>query len=125
MNHWEDGDLYNIVIDWVAERQRAGELSPGWTSVQSFNGDKILAYRHAHPVRRAEPYLVIYTEKKDGGIPRYEAHSYINWKLGFVEIVGRCDAADPKFFETLLNDMIGIQSAEAMDALNNGDDHEC
>lgn len=117
MNYWENGDLYTIVIDWVAERQREKKLSDEWMSVQSFNGDKLLTMRVAsRPIKGGGPYIVIYND-------RYEAHNYINWKLGFVEILGKCAAADPDFFEKLLNDMIGIQTAIAIETL--GDMYEC
>lgn len=117
-NYWETGDLFTISIGWVAERQREGKLSADWTSVQSYHGDKMLTLRRGcRPVGKpGEPYILF---SHNG----YEAHNYIDYKLGFVEITGKCNAADPKFFDILLDDMIGIQTAEAMDSL--GDMNEC
>lgn len=113
------GDLYSLVISWVAERQSDGKLSKEWMSVQSFEGEKLLAMKiAARPIKGGMPYITIYDNP-----PRYEAHNYINWKDGFVEVLGKCDAADPTFFEKLLNDMIGIQTAIALATL--GDMYEC
>lgn len=118
-DQWAHGDLYPIIINWVAERQREGKLSDMWGSVQSFNGDKIISL-HRNGMRNG-PYIIIYDDRQPP--PRYEAHKCVSQRLGWVEIVGKCDAADPKFFEILLNDMVGIQTADALDGL--GEMHEC
>lgn len=121
-NTWELGDLYNIVINWVAERQRDGLLTKDWMSVQSFDGDKLITLRNAlRPIGGGPSlYVVVYDERN--GPPRYEVHNWMNQQIGFVEIVGKCNAADPTFFEKLLNDMIGIQASEALRTL--GEEHD-
>lgn len=111
-DQWELGDLYKITLDWVAARQRDGVLKKFWTSIQSFNGDRLIAYRPENPdvgYGAIEPYIVIYDARQ--GTPRYEVHRWIHPRLGMVEITGKCDAADPTFFEKLLKDMTTIQSA--------------
>lgn len=115
-NYWEQGDLYTIIIDWVAARQRDGSLSEDWVSVYTYDGSKIIALRRPGNVRTAgEPYITIYHNS-------YEAHNYVDYKLGFVEITGHCNAANPQFFDILLDDMIGIQTAEAMQSLEDNSD---
>lgn len=123
VNTWELGDLYNIVIGWVAERQREGLLTQEWMSVQSFDGDKLITLRSAlRPIGGGpSPYVVIYDSRN--APPRYEVHNWLNQNIGFVEIVGKCDAADPTFFDKLLNDMVGIQASEALRTL--GENFEC
>ena len=109
-------DLWDIVIRWVAERQREGKLSAQWGSVVSFNGDRQIVL-HRDGMRNG-PYIIIYdglSTTSSMTAPRYEAHKYVNPRMGFVEVTGHCDAADPKFFDNLLNDMVIIQCAEALE----------
>lgn len=110
-DQWALGDLYQIVLNWIAEKQRAGELSIDWFSVQSFNGDKLITMNGgARPIKGGGPYIVIYDDRQPP--PRYEAHSYISPRMGWIEVIGKCNAADPRFFDMLLGDMLNIQTIE-------------
>lgn len=126
-DQWALGDLYQIVLNWIAERQREGKLSLEWFSVQSFNGDKLITMNGgARPIKGGGPYIIIYDDRQPP--PRYEAHSYISPRMGWIEVIGRCNAADPLFFEKLLNDMISIQTSEALRAMGDttyGSTTEC
>ena len=115
VNAWEPGRLYQLVVSWVAERQREKKLSENWTSVQSFNGDQLLTLR-TKPIRGLGPYIIIYDD-------RFEAHTVIHPRLGLAEIIGQCRAADPKFFDVLFNTMIDIQTNDAQRAM--GEMYEC
>ena len=119
MNQWELGDFFKIVMDWVAARQQEGKLSKEWGSVQSFNGDKLITL-HQNGMRIG-PYIIIYDTRQPP--PRYEAHQMMHARMGWFEVLGHCDAADPLFFEKLLKDMIAIQTATALSNLN--DEHKC
>jgi hypothetical protein len=99
-------DLYRIIINWVDDRQRDGILSKMWGSAQSYSGDQIIAlHRNGMSARRTGPYIMVYDT-------HYEVHQLIHARYGWSEVVGRCNAADPKFFDTLLDDMIKIQTAD-------------
>jgi hypothetical protein len=98
----ESTELYAIVINWVAERQREKKLSDDWTSVQSYNGDRLLTL-HTRPIKGLDPYIIIYND-------RFEAHKVIHARLDMAEVIASCNAADPKFFEILFDTMITIEA---------------
>jgi len=90
-------DLWDIVLNWVREEQRQGRLSNRWTSMMSYNGDKILALSR---MQRHAPNVVIFED-------RFEAHEWVMPRM--TEVTATCQAAEPTFFDQLRKVMQEIE----------------